>query len=90
MSATLGPVLATGMVTIVNTTVFHGQPMDWRVPVATGLAAVGFGLMERAWPQGATILAWSMFLTLILTRTNPAVPSPTESALAWWNTSKGK
>lgn len=90
MSGTLGPVLATGMVTIVNTTVFHDQPMDWRVPVATGLAAVGFGLMERAWPQGATILAWSMFLTLVLTRTNPAVPSPTESALAWWNASKGK
>lgn len=90
MSKTTGPVLAIGAVTIVNQSVFHNQPMDWRVPIATGLAAVGFTLAEKAWPQGAEILAWTALLTILLTRTNPKVPSPTESAVAWFNTSGGK
>ena len=85
MSATTGPVIATGVITIVNSTVFHGQPMNWRVPVATGLAAVGFSFAERVWPQGAQVLAWTALLTVLLTRTNPSVPSPVESALNWWN-----
>jgi hypothetical protein len=90
VSKTIGPILATGGVTIVNNTVFHDQPMDWRIPVATALAAVGFSLAERAWPQGAEILAWTALLTVLLSRTKADVPSPTESAVEWWNTSKGK
>lgn len=89
MSKTTGVVLATGGITIVNQTIFHNQPMDWRVPVATGIAAVGFSLAEKVWPAGAEILAWSAFLTLLLSRTNPKVPSPAESAAAWFNTSGG-
>lgn len=84
MSRTIGPILATGAVAVANRTVFNGQPMDWRIPIATGLAAVGFDLFEHAAPQIAVILAWTTFLTVILTRTDPNVPSPTESALAWW------
>lgn len=90
MSKTTGPVLAIGAVTIANSAVFHGQPMDWRVPIATGLAAIGFSMAERVWPQGAEILAWTALLTVLLTRTNPKVPSPVESAVAWFNKSGGK
>lgn len=90
MSKTTGPVLAMGAVTVVNSTVFHGQPMDWRVPIATGLAAVGFSMAEKAWGQGAEILAWTALATVLLTRTNPKVPSPVESAVAWFNKSGGK
>lgn len=89
MSKTTGIVLATGAVTIVNETVFHSQPMDWRVPIATGIAAVGFSLAERVWPLGAEILAWSSFLTIMLARINPKVPSPAESAAAWFNQTGG-
>lgn len=85
MSKTTGPILALGTITIVNKSVFHDEPMDWRVPIATGLAAVGFSLAERAWPVGAEILAWTALLTVLLTRTDPKIPSPTESALSWWN-----
>lgn len=88
MSATTGPVLAMGLVTVVNQSLFHDRPMDWRVPVATGLAAVGFSLAERAWPQGAKILAWTALLTVLLARTQPSVPSPVESALTWWRESE--
>lgn len=84
MSRAIGPILATGAATIVNRTVFNGLPMDWRIPVATGLAAVGFDLFEQAAPKVAVVLAWTTFLTVMLTRVDPKVPSPTESALAWW------
>lgn len=88
MSRTTGPILATGAVTIANQTVFHGQPMDWRVPIATGLAAIGFSLAERVAPELAVILAWTAFLTVMLSRTNPNVPSPVESAVSWWGKAK--
>jgi hypothetical protein len=84
VSRTIGPILATGALTIANQTVFNGRPMDWRVPIATGLAAVGFSLVERPAPELAVILAWTVFLTVLLTRTQPNVPSPVESAVAWW------
>lgn len=84
MSKTIGPILATGALTIANQTVFNSQPMDWRVPIATGLAAIGFSLIERPAPELAVILAWTTFLTVLLTRTNPNVPSPVESAANWW------
>jgi len=85
VSKTTGPVLAMGAITVANNVVFHGQPMDWRVPIATGFAAIGFSLAERVWPQGAELLAWTAFLTVLLSRTNPKVPSPVESAVAWYN-----
>lgn len=89
MSKTMGPILAVGTITVVNRTVFHHQPMDWRVPVATGLAAIGFSLGEKVWPQGAEILAWTALLTVLITRTDSRVPSPTESALAYFNATGG-
>lgn len=84
MSQTTGPILALGAITVVNTTVFHDKPMDWRVPIATGLAALGFNFAERVWPQGAKVLAWTALATVLLARTQPSVPSPVESALTWW------
>jgi hypothetical protein len=88
MSATTGPVIAMGAITVANATVFHDEPMDWRVPIATGLAAMGFSAAERVWPQGAKILAWTALLTVLLTRTKANVPSPVESALTWWRESE--
>lgn len=90
MSKSTGPILAMGTVTMANETIFHAQPFNWRVPIATGLAALGFSLAERVWPEGAEILAWTGLLTVLLVRTNPNVPSPTESALAWYNSTGGK
>lgn len=84
MSKSTGPILAVGLVTVTNRTVFNGKPMDWKVPIATGIAAVGFDLFERAAPTFAPIVAWTALLTVLLTRIDPSVPSPTESALKWW------
>jgi hypothetical protein len=88
VSKSIGPILATGVVTVVNQTVFNDQPMDWRVPIATGLAALGVSFIERAWADGAVILAWSTLITVLLTRVQPNVPSPVESAVNWWSKTK--
>ena len=89
-SNSIGPILATGAVTFVNETVLHGQPVDWRVPIATALAAIGFSLAEKAAPEPTVILAYTVLITVLLTRTKPSVPSPTESLLQWWDTGPGK
>jgi hypothetical protein len=89
MSRTTGPILALGATTVINRTVFNGEPMDWRIPIATGLAAIGFDFAGRAFPDGAQVLAWTALLTTLITRTDPKIPSPVESALAWWKQSQG-
>lgn len=89
MSRTTGPILALGTITVINSTVFNDEPMDWRVPIGTGLAMIGFNLVEKAFPDGAQVLAWTALLATLVTRMTPGVPSPVESATAWWKSSKG-
>jgi len=80
-----GPILATGLISTVNRTVFNHEDMDWRILPATGLAAVGFSLFEKVWKEGAVILSWTVLATVLLTRINNQT-SPVENALKWWNT----
>lgn len=86
-SKSAGPILATGMLATANRVVFNGQPMDWRILPATALAALGFSLVEKAWGEGAIILAWTAFLTVLLTRIDNH-KSPVENAFTWWNGAK--
>lgn len=88
MAASTGPVLAIGAITIANRTVFNDQPMDWKVPIATGIAAVLFSGMERAVGKSAVTLAYLALVTCVLARVDPKVPSPAESALSWFNERK--
>jgi hypothetical protein len=83
-SKSAGPILATGMLATANRVVFNKESMDWRILPATALAALGFSLVEKIWEQGATILAWTAFLTILLTRIDNQ-KSPVENALTWWN-----
>lgn len=84
---TTGPVLAIGGITLANNVLFNGKEFDWRVPVATGIAAGAFALAEKAWPDGATALAWMALVTILITRVDPKVPSPVETLNNWWKTS---
>ncbi len=79
-----GPVLAIGAITMANNVFFNNKPFDWRVPIATGIAAGAFALAEKAWPQGATALAWMALVTILITRVDPKVPSPVETLNFWW------
>ncbi len=85
MARSTGPILAIGAITMVNNNIFHREPVDLRVPIATGIAAGAFALFEKGWEEGAVFLSYLALLTILMTRTTPNVPSPTESFVAWWN-----
>lgn len=79
-----GPILTIGAITVANQSIINNEPFNWRVIVATGLAAGAFGLLEKAAPDVAPALAWVALVTVLLVRLKPNVPSPIESAFAWW------
>lgn len=79
-----GPILAIGAITVANQSLIHDEPIDWRIPIATGLAAGVFALAEKAVPDLAVGIAWVALATVLLARVKPGVPSPTESLLKWW------
>lgn len=85
MAETTGVVLAIGGITLANASVFHSKPVDWRIPVATALAAAAFAGAEKLWADGARMLAYTALVAVCLSRVDPSVPSPVESALEWWN-----
>lgn len=89
MATTTGPVLAIGAITALNQSVLHDKPFDWRIPVATGVAAGFFALIEKGAPEAARMAAYAALLTILFTRIND-VASPTESFLSWWNAGAGK
>lgn len=83
MARSTGPILAIGGLTIANRVIFNDEEMDWRVPIATGIAAMLFSMAEKAWPKGAINLAWLALITSMFVRTGDS-PSPIESAATWW------
>lgn len=87
-SRAIGPVLATGAITVMNRSVFNDKPFDWEVPVATLLAAGMFALLEKAMGNGAVYIAYLGLFAVVVTRVDPKVPSPAESALKWYDSTR--
>jgi len=85
MAASTGPVLAIGAITLANRVVFNDEEMDWKIPIATGIAAVLFAGAERALGDMAVKFAYLAMVTVVFVRVDPKVPSPAESALDWFN-----
>lgn len=85
MAASTGPILAIGTLTLTNRVIFNAKPMDWKVPVATGIAAVLFAGAERAVGRIAVQVAYLALITTVFVRIDPKTPSPAESALKWFN-----
>lgn len=85
MARSTGPIITAGAITTANRVILHREPVDWRVVTATGLTAGIFALIEKSAPELAVGIAWIGLLTVLLVRTDPKVPSPTESFVTWWN-----
>lgn len=85
MAESTGPVLAIGAITVTNRVVFNDKPMDWKVPVATAMAAMLFAGAERAVGRGAVYVAYLALVTVVFARVDPSVPAPAETALSWFN-----
>lgn len=83
-----GPVLAIGGITLANRVLLNDQPMDWTIPIATGIAVGAFSLFEHAAGDAAPALAWLALATVLLSRIDPTVPSPVESLFEWWKKQK--
>lgn len=86
---TTGPILAIGAITVANASLLHGKPIDYRVPIATGIAAGAFALAEKAYEPLAVGLAWVALVAVLFVRLTPGVPSPIESLNSWWTQGKG-
>lgn len=83
MARTTGPILAVGAITLANKSIIHGDPVDWRIPVATGITAGVFALGERAWQDGAVLLAWLALVAVLFVRIDPRQKAPVESFTDW-------
>jgi hypothetical protein len=85
MARTVGPILAIGAITVANQSIVNDAPIQWRVPVATAIAAGIFALAEKAWEEGAVALAYLALVSVLFVRLDPATPAPVESFVTWWN-----
>lgn len=85
MAVSTGPILAMGAITVVNASVVHDKPVDWRVPIATGLLAGVAALAERGAPRIVPGLAWLALVTSLIVPLMPGVPTPAESLITYWN-----
>jgi len=68
-----------------NQSVLHGEDLNWRVPVAAGFAAMTFAFLEKGNQKLVMGVTWIALVTVLLARTDPKVPSPTETLLKYWN-----
>lgn len=85
MAKSTGIILAVGGITLFNRSVLQGKELDMRIPIATGITAGGFALLERGNEKLMVGIAWIALVTVIFARVDPKVPSPTESLLKYWN-----
>lgn len=83
MADSTGPIIAVGAITLANRSLLNRQPIDWRVPIATGIAAGFFALLEKGFHDGAVAFAWLSLVTVLFVRLDPKVPAPTESLVKW-------
>lgn len=83
MARSTGPILAVGAITIANKSIVNDSPMDWRIPVATGLSAGAFALMEKAWADAAVSLSWLALVAVLFVRLDPKQKAPLEAFTDW-------
>jgi hypothetical protein len=83
VSKTTGPIVAIGGITIANELLLENKPMDWRVPIATGVAAGLFALAEMAWEEGAVALAYLALVTVLFVRLPGQKRAPMENLTRW-------
>ena len=89
MARSTGPILAMGAITLGNASIIHGRPVDWRIPIATGLTVGVFALAERGAPDVVVGLAWLALMTSFLVPIFPGVPTPAESIINYWQSGGG-
>jgi hypothetical protein len=89
MARSTGPILAVGAITIANKSLLaeKQQDIDFRVIIATALAAGGFALLERLSEGLAVGLAWIALVTILFASIDKEAGAPSENILRimGWN-----
>jgi hypothetical protein len=75
-----GPILLVGGISFTNEWVFNHQPPNFKILLATGVAAGGLALFEHVSSELATGIAWIALVTVLLTRFG-GKPSPADNLL---------
>lgn len=81
MARSTGVILAVGGITIFNDVVLQNRPFNWKVPIATGIAALAFTGAEHVMPDVAVALAWLALVAVVFTRVDPSTPAPAEALI---------
>ena len=82
MSASTGPILVAGAISFANSSLLNSQPVNWKIPIATGFAAVMLAGMEKVWGEGSVAMAYlAVVAVLFVPIANK--PSPIENLLAF-------
>jgi hypothetical protein len=80
MAKSTGPILAVGGITFINGWVFNKQDPNFKVLLATAIAAGGLALFEHVSEPLAAGIAWIALVTVLFTRVG-GKPSPAVNLL---------
>ena len=80
MAQSTGPILAVGAISFTNEWVFNSQGPNFKILLATAIAAGGLALFEHVSKELAVGIAWIALVTVLLTEQNHK-PSPVENLL---------
>jgi hypothetical protein len=83
MAASTAPVLLTGGATMLAD-YLNGKGVEFRVALATGIAAGLLALMEEADAPAAVGIAWLAFAASMITPRSNGTPSPAQTFLTAW------
>lgn len=83
MARSTGPMLAVGAITVANQSLLakDQQPIDWRIPIGTAIAAGGLALLERVSEPLAVGLAWVALVTVLFVKLDSKTDAPAENIL---------
>jgi hypothetical protein len=71
-----------GALSFANSSLLNQQPVNWKIPIATGIAAVMLSGIEKVWGEGATAMAWMAVVAVLFVPINNK-PSPIENLLTF-------
>jgi hypothetical protein len=89
MAKSTGPILAVGAITLANEVVLQGRGFNWRVPIATGIAALVLDGIEHVSEPLAVGIAWIALVAVLFTRIDPNTPAPIEALNDFISKGKG-
>jgi len=86
MSASTGPVVIAGVITLFTDVIVLSKPLasDTRVIVGTSIAALGLFAIEQAAPTLAVTLSYLILVSVLFVRHDPNTLSPAEAFAAWY------